>query len=195
MLFSFVLPKSLFCAACIIHKIILIAGNRPPDKLPDNNNFHGGVGVGGAGAGGGPAEEEVPEYPADIPLNPLGNPAGNGNNPAAAVDQQPLGGQGGAAVAAAAANSGHVAPHANGSENNGSAANGATSASGKNGASGGKNGVKSAVVAKTFRAYLPPACHRTYSCVHCRAHLANHDELISKSFQVSMIKQVQSRMI
>ena len=40
-------------------------------------------------------------------------------------------------------------------------------------------------VAKTFRAYLPSACHRTYSCVHCRAHLANHDELISKSFQGS----------
>lgn len=38
---------------------------------------------------------------------------------------------------------------------------------------------------KTFRAYLPSACHRTYSCVHCRAHLANHDELISKSFQGS----------
>lgn len=37
---------------------------------------------------------------------------------------------------------------------------------------------------KTFRAYLP-SCHRTYSCVHCRAHLANHDELISKSFQGS----------
>lgn len=37
---------------------------------------------------------------------------------------------------------------------------------------------------KTFRAYLPN-CHRTYSCVHCRAHLANHDELISKSFQGS----------
>jgi len=39
-------------------------------------------------------------------------------------------------------------------------------------------------VMKTFRAYLP-SCHRTYSCVHCRAHLANHDELISKSFQGS----------
>jgi len=37
---------------------------------------------------------------------------------------------------------------------------------------------------KTFQAYLPD-CHRTYSCVHCRAHLANHDELISKSFQGS----------
>ncbi|KAG8125419.1 hypothetical protein E2320_020554 [Naja naja] len=32
---------------------------------------------------------------------------------------------------------------------------------------------------KTFRSYLP-RCHRTYSCVHCRAHLAKHDELISK---------------
>jgi len=39
-------------------------------------------------------------------------------------------------------------------------------------------------VSKTFREYLP-SCHRTYSCVHCRAHLANHDELISKSFQGS----------
>ncbi|KAK4025210.1 protein yippee-like 1 [Daphnia magna] len=38
---------------------------------------------------------------------------------------------------------------------------------------------------KTFQAYLPECCHRTYSCVHCRAHLANHDELISKSFQGS----------
>uniref|UniRef100_A0A8C5RP92 Yippee domain-containing protein n=1 Tax=Laticauda laticaudata TaxID=8630 RepID=A0A8C5RP92_LATLA len=32
---------------------------------------------------------------------------------------------------------------------------------------------------QTFQAYLP-SCHRTYSCIHCRAHLANHDELISK---------------
>ncbi|XP_077016379.1 protein yippee-like 1 [Tamandua tetradactyla] len=37
---------------------------------------------------------------------------------------------------------------------------------------------------RTFQAYLP-SCHRTYSCIHCRAHLANHDELISKSFQGS----------
>ncbi|CAG0917673.1 unnamed protein product [Notodromas monacha] len=37
---------------------------------------------------------------------------------------------------------------------------------------------------KTFQVYLPN-CHRTYLCVHCRAHLANHDELISKSFQGS----------
>lgn len=31
--------------------------------------------------------------------------------------------------------------------------------------------------------YLDNSCHRTYSCIHCRAHLANHDELISKLFQ------------
>lgn len=37
---------------------------------------------------------------------------------------------------------------------------------------------------KTFQAYLPECCHRTYSCVHCRAHLANHDELISKVISV-----------
>ncbi len=33
---------------------------------------------------------------------------------------------------------------------------------------------------KTFRAYLPPDAYRKYSCVHCRAHLASHDDLISK---------------
>lgn len=38
---------------------------------------------------------------------------------------------------------------------------------------------------KTFHEYLPGHCHRTYSCIHCRAHLASHDELISKSFQGS----------
>ncbi|VDO56965.1 unnamed protein product, partial [Brugia timori] len=32
---------------------------------------------------------------------------------------------------------------------------------------------------KTFQAYLPDGA-RTYSCVHCRANLANHNELISK---------------
>ncbi|XP_058662832.1 protein yippee-like 4 [Ammospiza nelsoni] len=37
---------------------------------------------------------------------------------------------------------------------------------------------------RTFRSYLPRS-HRTYSCVHCRAHLARHEELISKSFQGS----------
>lgn len=63
--------------------------------------------------------------------------------------------------------------------------NGAASAD--NGATAPKDGTKSSSApraAKTFRAYLP-SCHRTYSCVHCRAHLANHDELISKSFQGS----------
>jgi len=28
--------------------------------------------------------------------------------------------------------------------------------------------LKKARAAKTFRAYLPSQCHRTYSCVHCR---------------------------
>lgn len=37
----------------------------------------------------------------------------------------------------------------------------------------------SSKMVKTFQAYLPPS-NRTYSCVHCRAHLASHDELISK---------------
>lgn len=37
---------------------------------------------------------------------------------------------------------------------------------------------------KTFQVYLPKnKC--TYLCVHCRAHLADHDDLISKSFQGS----------
>lgn len=39
---------------------------------------------------------------------------------------------------------------------------------------------------KTFQAYLPN-CHRTYSCIHCRAHLANHDELISKVSYIKII--------
>lgn len=39
--------------------------------------------------------------------------------------------------------------------------------------------VPSSKMVKTFQAYLPPS-NRTYSCVHCRAHLASHDELISK---------------
>ncbi|NXH71810.1 YPEL1 protein, partial [Hydrobates tethys] len=41
---------------------------------------------------------------------------------------------------------------------------------------------------KTFQAYLPN-CHRTYSCIHCRAHLANHDELISKASDPSSVFQ------
>ncbi|XP_045498602.1 protein yippee-like isoform X1 [Colias croceus] len=48
----------------------------------------------------------------------------------------------------------------------------------------GDGGATTRAPVKTFQAYLPPA-HRTYSCIHCRAHLASHDELISKSFQGS----------
>lgn len=40
---------------------------------------------------------------------------------------------------------------------------------------------------KAFQAYLPKGV-RTYSCAHCRANLANHNELISKSFQGSQGK-------
>ncbi|XP_050560094.1 protein yippee-like isoform X2 [Spodoptera frugiperda] len=49
---------------------------------------------------------------------------------------------------------------------------------------GGGSATAARTPVKTFQAYLPPA-HRTYSCIHCRAHLASHDELISKSFQGS----------
>ena len=37
---------------------------------------------------------------------------------------------------------------------------------------------------KTFQVYLSND-NRTYLCVHCRAHLACHEDLISKSFQGS----------
>lgn len=37
---------------------------------------------------------------------------------------------------------------------------------------------------KTFQVYLSDK-NCNYSCVHCRAHLADHDDLISKSFQGS----------
>uniref|UniRef100_A0A8C9PFJ3 Protein yippee-like n=1 Tax=Spermophilus dauricus TaxID=99837 RepID=A0A8C9PFJ3_SPEDA len=37
---------------------------------------------------------------------------------------------------------------------------------------------------KSFQAYLL-LCHRIYSCTHCSAHKANHDELLSKPFQGS----------
>ncbi|CAF0771930.1 unnamed protein product [Didymodactylos carnosus] len=47
-----------------------------------------------------------------------------------------------------------------------------------------KNNHSSKTLGKLFQLYLPKT-HRTYSCVHCRAQLANHDELISKSFQGS----------
>ncbi len=38
----------------------------------------------------------------------------------------------------------------------------------------------SKTLGKLFQLYLPDKTHRTYSCLHCRAQLANHDELISK---------------
>lgn len=38
---------------------------------------------------------------------------------------------------------------------------------------------------KTFQVYLPTKNKCTYSCIHCRTHLADHDDLISKSFQGS----------
>ena len=37
---------------------------------------------------------------------------------------------------------------------------------------------------KTFQRYLSNDS-RKYLCVHCRAHLADHEDLISKSFQGS----------
>uniref|UniRef100_A0A158QMK5 Protein yippee-like n=1 Tax=Haemonchus placei TaxID=6290 RepID=A0A158QMK5_HAEPC len=40
---------------------------------------------------------------------------------------------------------------------------------------------------KTFQHYLPEG-DRCYSCVHCRANLASHNDLISKSFQGSQGK-------
>lgn len=51
-------------------------------------------------------------------------------------------------------------------------------------ANGENSGDQDKKMVKTFQQYLP-ATNRTYSCVHCRAHLASHDELISKSFQGS----------
>lgn len=38
----------------------------------------------------------------------------------------------------------------------------------------------SRALGKLFQRYLPTKTHRTYACLHCRAQLANHDELISK---------------
>lgn len=41
-------------------------------------------------------------------------------------------------------------------------------------------------MARQFQVYLQPTgCLVTYSCIHCRAHLADHSALISKSFQGS----------
>lgn len=39
---------------------------------------------------------------------------------------------------------------------------------------------------RQFQVYLNPSVSSiTYSCVHCRAHLADHNDLISKAFQGS----------
>ncbi len=46
----------------------------------------------------------------------------------------------------------------------------------------------SKTLGKLFQFYLPTKTHRTYSCLHCRAQLANHDELISK---VTIIKKTR----
>lgn len=43
--------------------------------------------------------------------------------------------------------------------------------------------VKAVKQQPVFKQHYFNDCHRTYSCIHCRAHLANHDELISKLFQ------------
>lgn len=43
---------------------------------------------------------------------------------------------------------------------------------------------------RKFQDYIPDGCHRRYSCVHCRAHLANHDELISKVAKVSLLWEI-----
>ncbi|XP_018011678.1 protein yippee-like 2 [Hyalella azteca] len=75
--------------------------------------------------------------------------------------------------------------HTNSQSGGGGTASSSSSANANNvpGASSSAHSTHTNMV-KTFQAYLP-SCHRTYSCIHCRAHLANHDELISKSFQGS----------
>lgn len=41
---------------------------------------------------------------------------------------------------------------------------------------------------KLFQFYLPAKTHRIYSCLHCRAQLASHDELISKVNFIFVLK-------
>jgi hypothetical protein len=45
----------------------------------------------------------------------------------------------------------------------------------------------SKTLGKLFQIYLPAKTHRTYSCLHCRAQLASHDELISKVWKRNII--------
>lgn len=45
---------------------------------------------------------------------------------------------------------------------------------------------------RKFQDYIPDECHRRYTCLHCRAHLANHDELISKVQSVNHFVKLRS---
>lgn len=146
------------------------------DNLQGNHNHNNNQGGGGGGGGGGGVEQDPWELQQQDPHqqqqqglvdpnnhnnhdNNGGNPLAVGpNNQLATVDQPGQGG-GGGGVAVAPPNT-------------------------ETSMGGGKAVPTVPKTMKTFRAYLP-SCHRTYSCVHCRAHLANHDELISKSFQGS----------
>lgn len=47
----------------------------------------------------------------------------------------------------------------------------------------GKAGARTDQIGAIKQDFFSQNCHRIYSCIHCRAHLANHDELISKLFQ------------
>lgn len=71
-------------------------------------------------------------------------------------------------------------------------ANGSTLKS--NGSADGSSKNSSSTMVKTFQAYLPPS-NRTYSCVHCRAHLASHDELISKVRKQSTMKPINYKLL
>ena len=103
------------------------------------------------------------------------------DNEAAAIEHQPPAAAA-MSTAASASSGGGQSAGSGGSSSNGPSVPGAPSTE-----CGGSASSRTAApkTVKTFRAYLPSACHRKYSCVHCRAHLANHDELISKSFQGS----------
>lgn len=119
------------------------------------------------------AEDEDPENPWHLgQQQPVPEPAGRPNIRGRRASSGPINQQPGNNVNTAGTIS---------AQNGGVATENGTSPTGKE--AGTKAGSHTRA-AKTFRAYLP-SCHRTYSCVHCRAHLANHDELISKSFQGS----------
>ena len=111
-----------------------------------------------AEAPGGPDQQQQPpvinQAPQPIP--------GGGGPPPPGLEQPPPAGPAAAAVAAAAQlQAANVeAPQArNGVEVVSTSPNGTPDKAAK------------ARAAKTFRAYLPSQCHRTYSCVHCRYNL------------------------